>query len=112
MSFDALERIAADESVHAPKSLERKLENAILCEEIVAKKQGIQGRVKLRKAFYGFSAALATAAAAVSIAYYAENRQPADTFSDPHQAYEELQKTLGYISSEMGRGTVLLKSVL
>lgn len=108
LSFETLERIASDESVHAPASLGGKIEDALLCAELVSPGKG---RAPFRKLLYGCCAALATATAAVSIAYYAESRQPADTFSDPQQAYEELQKTFGYISSEMGKSTEIIKSL-
>lgn len=109
LSFEALERIASDETVNVPGSLGRKLEDAVICEELAS---GKQGRFSLRKAFYGCCAALATAAAAISVAYFVDSSQPTDTFDDPHRAYEEILRTFDYISSEMDRGTDLLKSVL
>lgn len=109
LNFESLELIASDNTIPAPDTLGKRIEDAILFEEIASKKQG---RASLRKVLYGCCAALATAAAAISVAYFVDSSQPADTFSDPHQAYEEIQKTFDYISSEMGRGSDLLKSVL
>ena len=109
LSFEALERIASDESVLVPEGLERKIEDGITAAGLIEPRKG---RVPLRKVLFGSFATLAAAAAAVSVVYYADRgSQPADTFSDPHQAYEEIQKTFDYISSEMNRGTSVLKQI-
>jgi len=56
-----------------------------------------------------FAWGFATAAIVLAV-FFSIPRQPKDTFSDPAQAYAELEKTLAYVSSKIDKGTAIARS--
>lgn len=51
------------------------------------------------------------AVAAIALAVFlAVPRQPKDTFTDPVLAYAEIERTLGYVSSKIDKGTAIARS--
>lgn len=60
-----------------------------------------QARKSLRQ--YAW-AVLALAAGTTGIIIFERSKAPKDTFSDPRQAYLELEKAFGYISNEVDKG--------
>lgn len=104
MSFEDLERIAANDVVKAPEHLKQGIENAVLASAMR------NGRKPARKAWYAASAAFAAVAAAAAIVLTVPSR-PKDTFSDPLLAYAEVERTLNYISMKMDKGLDMVGEV-
>lgn len=101
MSLEALEAIADDVSVEAPASQNGRLEAALTAESL---REDSRTR---HTVYWAVSGALAAAAAGLAVVLSLQT-QPKDTFTDPVQAYAELEKTFSYISRkvEMGRSII------
>lgn len=101
MSIEALEAIADDASVKAPESLNGRLEDAMTAVSLKKEKS------TRRSVYYAAFGTLAAAAAGLAVLLSLPT-QPKDTFTDPAEAYAELEKTFSYISRkvEMGRSIV------
>lgn len=100
MDIGFLESVSEDVNVRIPDGLSKKIEDTVLA-------AGLQESCRKRTVFWpAFSVAMTVAVACLSIILYV-NSQPKDTFTDPSQAYAELEKTLSFISSKMDRGLEL-----
>lgn len=108
MDLEELEKIASDSSVPVPEGLHRRVEDALTAACAV---KSVPGRKAWRFAL--ISAAVAVAAAlTVGLNYQSASRMPADTFTDPQEAYAELERTFGYISSKINAGREMTDAAL
>lgn len=98
MSLQELEMIADDKSINVPKSMNGRIEAAILGESLKE-----EHRKSSRSVRYGIGGAAVAAAAGLVLALDI-TQQPKDTFDDPAMAYAELEKTFAYISDKMNMG--------
>ncbi len=110
MSLDMLEAIADDETIKVPESLQERIESTLLAaqsieqikEEVTSKKT----RTIKWSPLIGVAAAAAVAGFVIFTPTY-----PKDTFTDPEQAYAELEKTFAMMSEKMGKGMELAAKV-
>lgn len=98
MSLRELEMIADDKSIDVPKSMNGRIEAALLAESLNEDR-----RKSSRSVRYGIGGAAVAAAAGLVLALNIP-QQPKDTFDDPAMAYAELEKTFAYISDKMNMG--------
>lgn len=109
MSVKDLETIADDESIAVPVNVRGKIESCL--EPLMAcSPENAGDRQTPSAGKYRLPLAVSVCAAA-SIAVFAVlsvTMKPADTFSDPDQAYVEVEKTLAYISSKLDRGAEIM----
>lgn len=108
MDLEELEKIASDSSVPVPESLHRRVEDALTAACAV---KSVPGRKALRFALIPVAVAVA-AALTVGLNYQSASRMPADTFTDPQEAYAELERTFGYISSKINAGREMTDAAL
>lgn len=108
MDLEELEKIAADSSVPVPESLHRRVEDALTAACAV---KSVPGRKAWRFALIPAAVAVA-AALTVGLNYQSASRMPADTFTDPQEAYAELERTFGYISSKINAGREMTDAAL
>ncbi len=101
LEADELERISSDRSVQVPETLHRKIEDSLTAAQLVK-----TGRARAARWKFAFAPAgiAVIAAIMVGVNYQHANRIPADTFDNPQEAYAELGKTFGYISSKLTVG--------
>lgn len=97
ISFEELEKAAADGSIIAPEGMTDRIAETLAAMEIAGERCTRKGT---RSIFVGF--ALATAASLAIVLTLPD--RPKDTFSDPKLAYAQLERTFEYISSKMDRG--------
>lgn len=105
MDLEELEKIASDSSVPVPESLHRRVEDALTAACAV---KSVPGRKAWRFALIPAAAAALT----VGLNYQSASRMPADTFTDPQEAYAELERTFGYISSKINAGREMTDAAL
>lgn len=108
MDLEELEKIASDSSVLVPESLHRRVEDALTAACAV---KSVPGRKAWRFALIPAAVAVA-AALTVGLNYQSASRMPADTFTDPQEAYAELERTFGYISSKINAGREMTDATL
>lgn len=108
MGLEELEKIASDSSVPVPESLHRRVEDALTAACAV---KSVPGRKAWRFALIPAAVAVA-AALTVGLNYQSASRMPADTFTDPQEAYAELERTFGYISSKINAGREMTDAAL
>lgn len=108
MDLEELEKIASDSSVPGPESLHRRVEDALTAACAV---KSVPGRKAWRFALIPAAVAVA-AALTVGLNYQSASRMPADTFTDPQEAYAELERTFGYISSKINAGREMTDAAL
>lgn len=108
MDLEELEEIASDSSVPVPESLHRRVEDALTAACAV---KSVPGRKAWRFALIPAAVAVA-AALTVGLNYQSASRMPADTFTDPQEAYAELERTFGYISSKINAGREMTDAAL
>lgn len=108
IDLEELEKIAADSSVPVPESLHRRVEDALTAACAV---KSVPGRKAWRFALIPAAVAVA-AALTVGLNYQSASRMPADTFTDPQEAYAELERTFGYISSKINAGREMTDAAL
>lgn len=101
LSFEALENMADNSSIAVPDGIEDGIRAAIIVKE--------GGRGKPAKALlFPALTALATAIACL-IFFLSLPPEPEDTYSDPHLAYAQLEKTFSYISSTVDKSLKITK---
>lgn len=108
MDLEELEKIASDSSVPVPEGLHRRVEDALTAACAV---KSVPGRKAWRFALIPAAVAVA-AALTVGLNYQSASRMPADTFTDPREAYAELERTFGYISSKINTGREMTDAAL
>lgn len=108
MDLEELEKIASDSSVPVPESLHRRVEDALTAACAV---KSVPGRKAWRFALIPAAVAVA-AALTVGLNHQSASRMPADTFTDPQEAYAELERTFGYISSKINAGREMTDAAL
>lgn len=108
MDLEELEKIASDSSVPVPESLHRRVEDALTAACAV---KSVPGRKAWRFALIPAAVAVA-AALTVGLNYQSASRMPAGTFTDPQEAYAELERTFGYISSKINAGREMTDAAL
>lgn len=108
IDLEELEKIASDSSVPVPESLHRRVEGALTAACAV---KSVPGRKAWRFALIPAAVAVA-AALTVGLNYQSASRTPADTFTDPQEAYAELERTFGYISSKINAGREMTDAAL
>lgn len=102
ISFQELERIAADESAEVPAALEGRVRDSLTAATLAGTDTAGKHRRTAARAFV--PAALAGAAAALAVVLAVDMREPKDTFDDPAKAYAQLEETFQYISDKMSQG--------
>lgn len=110
MSLDMLEAIADDETIKVPESLQERIESTLLAAQSIEeiKEEGVSRKARSIKwsPLIGVAAAAAIAGFVILSPSY-----PKDTFTDPEQAYAELEKTFAMMSEKMGKGMELAAKV-
>ena len=91
-----------------PESLHRRVEDALTAACAV---KSVPGRKAWRFALIPAAVAVA-AALTVGLNSQSAGRMPADTFTDPQEAYAELERTFGYISSKINAGREMTDAAL
>ena len=94
MTTEALEAASKSDTVIIPSGLRKSLETALFAEEL----KNVQSNPK-HKPFLIWGPALVAAAAGLSVLFYVANT-PKDTFSDPEEAYAQLERTFRYMQSK------------
>lgn len=112
ISLEELEKIACDESISLPEGLEDEVRSSIsllaICEDDQMKVKTDSSR---RRVLYYCSAAASLAlliGAGIGISDY--STRPKDTFTDPYEAYAELEKAFDLISNKVEKGAGLAQS--
>lgn len=105
MSLESLEEIADGASVKAPVTLDGKVRSAMTAESVR------NGMGNSRGILCVAAGVLAAAAASVAVVLSLPP-QPKDTFTDPAQAYAELEKTFSYISSKVDMGLSIVEEAV
>ena len=108
IGLEELEKIASDSSVPVPESLHRRVEDALTAACAV---KSVPGRKAWKFALIPAAVAVA-AALTVGLNYQSASRMPADTFTDPQEAYAELERTFGYISNKINAGREMTDAAL
>lgn len=103
MNLEQLEAIADDVKVIVPASLENKVDAALTAAAFEKERKA------RRTAWYAACGTLAAAAASAAIVLSVVPSEPKDTFTDPMQAYAELEKTFNYISSKVDMGKSIVE---
>jgi len=101
MSFDDLEKIFDDKSIEVPSSLKKKTQAASLASSIdedVEKK-------KTNRQIWMPATTLLAAAALSAVFVIPRLNEPKDTYSDPMEAYAQVEKTLAMMAQRMSVGT-------
>lgn len=102
MSFEDLEKIFDDKSVSIPSSLEEKTDAIIMASSIIDK--DIEDRQTKRQLWIPATTLLA-AAALSSVFVIPRLNAPKDTFTDPMEAYAQVEKALSMMAEKMSIGT-------
>lgn len=104
MDLAQMEAIFEDSSTPVPSGLEESVGRCLVA--AAAASDAVKGGAAPRRAFPAFAAALAATAAAacLTLLLMLPSRSPRDTFEDPRLAYEQIERTLDYISSKVDKG--------
>lgn len=103
LGAEELERIASESGVTVPKDLNGKILGALTAVELTREKR----KRKVWKFALAPAALVLAAALTVGINYLHINAMPVDTFSNPEEAYAQLEATFSYISGKVTRGVEL-----
>ncbi|MDD5950978.1 MAG: hypothetical protein PUC53_03765 [Bacteroidales bacterium] len=106
ISLEELERIASDESVKVPESLDTEIRASIAILELQEESKVEKARSATRRRFlYGLSAAASIALIlGVGLRMMSLNTTPQDTFTDPALAYAELERAFSLMSDKIETG--------
>lgn len=97
ISADTLEEFARDESISIPGGFRERLETLLISKAVSEERQKNRN---LRIA----AASVAVAVVASLLIILDTERNPVDTFTDPEQAYAELNRSFRYIASKINEG--------
>lgn len=101
LSFEALENMADNSCIAVPDGLEDGIRAAIVV-------KGDSRKRSVKALLFPALTALATAIACL-IFFLSLPSEPEDTYSDPYQAYAQLEKTFSYISSTVDKSLKIAK---
>lgn len=106
ISPEELERIASDENVKVPESLDTEIRASIALLELQEESKVEKARSATRRRFlYGLSAAASIALIlGVGLRMMSLNTTPQDTFTDPALAYAELKRAFSLMSDKIETG--------
>ena len=99
-SFERLEQIAGDGSIHVPEGLRAAVKDSV-CAAAVASAKAQQ---PTRRTLWRPVVVLSLAAAACLAVLFAIPRVPQDTYDDPLIAYAKVEETFALISSKLDVG--------
>ncbi len=96
LTGEPLEAASISDPVNVPSTLQRYIETALIAE-------GLKNAARRRKRnpLVIWGPAFIAAAAGLSVLFYVANT-PEDTFSDPEEAYAQIESTFRYIQSKAG----------
>ena len=109
ISLEELERIASDESVEVPESLDTEIRTSIALLELQEESKEEARSATRRRFLYGLSAAASIALVlGVGLGMMNLNSAPQDTFADPALAYAELERAFSLMSDKIETGASMV----